>query len=234
MVHPMLYPLSMEAQDRHPAKLSVGVMSTHLLELLDAACEADQMAEMGGSAIHKIVRRFRGAVSCHERRSRRAWSIPEEQRTLYRFFAKGRAIASSVTNSLVYAKDELHIHRLALQQQSNRMDDLAKLLERYHTFASFEMCQMEEATDLSYDISWLNRFMPPDINGVEQEDAQADHPGTDDEFAAESTDDDLDAFGEDLDLDTDDNGRSSNEDNRRLQDGNDATFQQRSKSFGEC
>jgi hypothetical protein len=33
MVHPMLYPLSMEAQDRHPAKLSVGVMSTHLLDV---------------------------------------------------------------------------------------------------------------------------------------------------------------------------------------------------------
>jgi hypothetical protein len=61
-------------------------------------------------------------------------------------------------------------------------------------FASFEMCQMEEATDLSYDISWLNRFMPPDIDGVEQGDAQADHPGTDDEFAAESIDDDSETF----------------------------------------
>jgi hypothetical protein len=215
MVHPMLQPLTLEAQDRHPAKLSVSIMSTHLTELLDAAREADHLAKLGGSAIHGIAWRFQGTVSCHKRRSTKAWSMPGEHRTLYGFYAKGRAIASSVKNSLVYAKDKLYVHRQALLHQSNRMDDFAKLLERYHGYASFEMFQMEEATDLLYDTSWLNRFIRPDVDGVEQEGAHPDHPGTDDEFASESTDDDkeTDTFGKLLGLGSDGNCSSNEKEN---------------------
>jgi hypothetical protein len=195
MVHPMLLPLTSEAQARHPAKLTIEVMAEQLSELLEAAYEVNAIAQTGRSAIHQIVSRFEATSTQHERRSRKAWSIATSQRTSYRFYAKGRALASSLTNSLVYAKDELYVHRQALQQQSNRMDDLSDLLDRFHAFALFETGEMEEATDLSYDIDWLARFTRPAANG-EHANGQTDDPGLEDAFGAEDTDEDSEPTGE--------------------------------------